>query len=196
MRVAQTQRVAGQEHGRGNDALSVDGERVHRVQNTVFHGIEKLKIADDIIGTERLEGQFATSFLFDRSRPVLEDLQPDTARPGRLNFPGRRLARSGCKRRCCQAGRTRSRQTAQRGAAGNWFAGHMVLLPFSDVRPKSQRSGHASVIECYNRARIGKVYSPIMEIFSVSWKRNGPFSSMSGTSEISRRFSKRKPLKN
>jgi hypothetical protein len=68
VRVAQAQRDRGQE-GRGrDDALGVDGERVHRLQHAVLHRVIKLEIADHVIGAEGLEGQLAAGLFLDGGR--------------------------------------------------------------------------------------------------------------------------------
>src|SRR3546814_7154061 len=78
-------------HRRRHAARPVQREGVHGIEHAVLHGIEKLEVADHVLRAERLESQLAAGLLDDAVAPVLEDLQPDTARPGRLNLPGRSL---------------------------------------------------------------------------------------------------------
>src|SRR3546814_16349086 len=60
--------------------------------HSVLRGVENLEGADHGLRAERLESLLAAGLLDDAVAPILEDLQPDAARPGRLDLPGRGLA--------------------------------------------------------------------------------------------------------
>ena len=93
MRVAQAHQVRREKRGRRQLARPVQRERVHRLEHTILDAVEQLEIADDFLGRERLELEFAAGLLLDRPAPGLERLQADARRPGGLYFPNRRLRR-------------------------------------------------------------------------------------------------------
>src|SRR3546814_753146 len=88
VRLAQAQRIGGEEDGGGNAARPVLGEGVHRLQLAAAQGVEELELAHQLVGAERLEGELARGLLDDAAAPRPEGLEADAARPGGLHLPG------------------------------------------------------------------------------------------------------------
>ena len=89
MRIAQAHEAGRQERGRRNFAGPVQREGIHRFQHAVLDAVDQLEIADDFLGRERLEFEFATGLVLDRAAPLLEGVEADASRPRRLHLPCR-----------------------------------------------------------------------------------------------------------
>src|SRR3546814_1873525 len=74
VRLAQAQRIGGEEDGGGHAARPVLGEGVHRLQLAAAQGVEELELAHQFVGAERLQGELARSLL-DRSEEQPSELQ-------------------------------------------------------------------------------------------------------------------------
>src|SRR3546814_14606970 len=61
VRLAQAQRIGGQEDRRGNPPGPVLGEGVHRLQLAAAQAVEKLELADQLVRRVRLERERARS---------------------------------------------------------------------------------------------------------------------------------------
>src|SRR3546814_7887641 len=84
VRLAQAQRIGGQEDSRGNPPGPVLGEGVHRLQLAAAQAVEKLELADQLVRRVRLERELAGGLRDDAVTPGLEGVEADAARPGGL----------------------------------------------------------------------------------------------------------------
>src|SRR5262245_7448881 len=82
MRIAQAHEIGGEKGGRRQLAGPVEREGVHRLEHAVFHTVNKLEVADHLLGGKRLELQLAARLLLDGAAPLLEGGEADAGRPG------------------------------------------------------------------------------------------------------------------
>jgi len=160
VRVAQAQRVGREERGRRDDALRVDGERVHRVEHAVLDRVVKLEVAHDVVRAERLEGQLAAGLLGDGGAPVLEDLQAGAAGPGALDLPGRAVGGGGRDMRRGQRRGTGRGQRSERAAACRQVRSHWSPPMLRCPARESARGWHNGIV-INPLTPIGKIFFPI-----------------------------------
>ena len=79
MRIAQAHQVGRQERRRRHLADPIDGEGIHRLEHAVLDAVEQFEIADDFLGGERLELEFAAGLFLDRAAQALNVLRPTPA---------------------------------------------------------------------------------------------------------------------
>src|SRR3546814_15505009 len=75
VRLAQAQRIGGQEDRRGNPPGPVLGEGVHRLQLAAAQAVEKLELADQLVRRVRLERELAGVLLDDAVTPGLDGFE-------------------------------------------------------------------------------------------------------------------------